>query len=254
MTKITSVLSGKGGTGKTFTVANLSLALQELGEQVVCIDTDINSANLATQLGHKPEGFTLDNVLKDEINALKAVSVHESGVMFIPASIPTTEEKISPDRLGKTIKNFAGFADQIIIDVPPGYDHGFHSSLEVSDEVLVVTNPEIQALQDSQKIVNKAEKNGTDVRGIILNKSTGILEEISEDEVEEKTDSQVLLNIPYREEILKSIHKKEPLTLDEHSPTGIQFKRLAAKISKKSYRPSWYSPIVRFASKIWGRK
>lgn len=250
MSEIISILSGKGGVGKTFTAANLSLAMQDLGEQVVCIDTDINSPNLAIQLGYKPKDYTLEDFLKDEVNPLKAISIHESGLMFVPPSLHLTDQGISQDKLEDMIEKFSGFGDRIIIDTPPGFKEGVEEVLKVSDRSLIVTNPEIQALQDAQKIVNKASKQSSKVEGIVLNKTEDIFEEIREGEVEKFTDSEILLKVPYTKEVRKSIYKNKPVVLDRHSEVGMKFKELAAKLSDKDFERPWYAGFGRFLKKL----
>lgn len=250
MSEIISILSGKGGVGKTFTAANLSLALQDLGEQVVCIDTDLNSPNLALQLGHKPKDYTIEDFLNDEVDPLKAINIHESGLMFIPPSLHLTNEGISQDKLGEMIEKFSGFADRIIIDTPPGFKEGLHEALKLSDRSVIVTNPEIQALQDAQKIVDEASSEGSKVEGIVLNKAEDIFEEIREGEVEKFTGSEVLLKIPYTKEVRKSIYRNEPIVLKRHSKVGMKFKELAAKLSGLKFKRPWYAGITDFLKKL----
>lgn len=250
MSEVISILSGKGGTGKTFAAANLSLALQHFGEQVVCIDTDINSPNLSLQLGNYPESYTLEDVLNDEVEGTKAISIHESGLMFVPASQHFMENKLSKDKLKTAIRNFSSFADRIIIDAPPGFGESFKSVLSVSDRILIVTNPELQALQDAKKIVEVVEKLDKRAEGVILNKLEDFPEETPVEEVERFLSSGVVLKIPQRQEVKKSIHRKEPLALDEHSKVGTYFKELASQLSGEEYKPKWYSPLIRFARKL----
>lgn len=250
MPEIISIVSGKGGAGKTFAAANLSLAFQSLGEQAVCIDTDINSPNLAIQLGHVPENYTFEDVLDEKVNPMKAISIHDSGLMFIPASLHLSEHEAERGRLADLIRNFSDFADRIIIDSPPGFGNTFSTSLDLSDRILVVTNPEVQAIQDAKKIVDEAERRGTPVEGLILNKSEEMLEELTPEEVESHIGSRVLMKIPYRKEVRKSVYTSSPVAMDKHSKIGSKFKWLAADLSGKEFKPPIHSPIVRFFRKL----
>ncbi|MFP4115775.1 MAG: P-loop NTPase [Candidatus Aenigmatarchaeota archaeon] len=253
MSDIISIVSGKGGTGKTITAANLSLALQEFGKQVVCLDTDLDSSNLGLQLGHTPDKNTLENYLRGDINELKAVNVHDSGLLFVPSSLHLTGDAVREDRLNKMIERFSGFTDHIVIDAPPGFNEGFYNSLKVSDRVLVVTNPEFQALQDVMKIAEEAGKHGTDIEGLVLNKLEGLNEETTQKEVETVTGLEVLQKIPYEKEVQKSVHRREPLVADPHSKVGHRFRELAARITGRKFEPPWYSGIVRNVKKLMGR-
>ncbi len=253
MTELISIVSGKGGTGKTFTAANLSLALQGFGDQVVCLDTDFDSPNLALQLGHIPEGHTIEDYLRGDINEHKAINVHDSGLMFVPSALHLSEETITEENIRDIADRFSSFADRIIIDSPPGFNEGFYSSLKASDRVLVVTNPEFQAINDVRKIAEEAEKHGAKIEGVVLNKMEGMLEEASKGEIEKTTGLDVIQTIPHHKEARKSIHKRSPVALDPHSKIGHSFRELAADLSDRKFRAPWYSGLVRGFKKITGR-
>lgn len=253
MSEVISVVSGKGGTGKTFTAANLSLALQNFGEQVVCLDTDLDSPNLAMQLGHTPEEHTFEDILKGDVNELKAVNVHDSGLMFIPSSLHLTDEEVSEKRIREMVDRFSSFADRTVIDAPPGFNEGFYSSMRASDRMLVVTNPEFQAIQDVRKIAEEAEQHDVDIEGVVLNKVEGMLEEASKEEIEKTTELDVIQTIPHHKEVRKSIHNMEPVASDPHSKIGHSFRELAADLTGKEFKAPWYSGIVRSLRKLKGR-
>ncbi len=253
MAEVISIVSGKGGTGKTFTAANLALALQNFGEQVVCLDTDLDSPNLALQLGHKPEDHTIEDVLKGNINELKAVNVHDSGLMFVPSSLHLTDDRVSEKRIKSMVDRFSEFADRTVIDAPPGFNEGFYSSMGISDRMLVVTNPEYQAIQDVRKIAEEAEKHGVDIEGVVLNKVEGMLEEASKEEIEKTTGLEVIQTIPHHREVSKSVHRMEPVVSDPHSKIGHSFRELAANITDRDFRAPWYSGIVRGIRKMTRR-
>jgi nitrogenase subunit NifH len=98
--------------------------------------------------------------------------------------------------------------------------------------------------------VEEAKKAGKNIEGMILNKSEDILEEFSVEEAENFVGSNVLMRIPHHKEVKKSIHRKEPIVVDEHSEIGDYFKKLASELTGREYRSKWYSPVVRFARKI----
>ncbi len=252
MSEVISIVSGKGGTGKTFTAANLSLALQQFGEQVVCLDTDLDSPNLALQLGHTPEDYTMEDILKGEVSELKAISVHDSGLMFVPSSLHLTGDRISEDRMKEVVDRFSGFADRMVIDSPPGFKEGFYSSMKISDRMIVVTNPEFQAIQDVKKIAEEADKHEVNIEGIILNKVEGMLEEASKEEIESTTGLEVIKTIPHHKDVLKSIHTMRPLVSDPHSKVGHSFKEIAANLTGNQFKSPWYSGLVRGFKKITG--
>lgn len=249
MSDVISVVSGKGGTGKTFTAANLAIAFQSLGEQAVCVDMDLDSSNLAMQLGHTPREHTLEDALSRKVNPIKAVSVHDSGLMFVPSSISLSERDPSEEEFQDLIENFSGFADRIVVDSPPGFGRSVRNILNSSDRSIAVTNPEVQAVKDVKKI-EKLSGGNTNIEGLVLNKVEGLLEEMSSEQVEKVTGMDVLLKIPHRKGVKRSIHNFEPLASDEYSKIGEKFKELASKLSGRDFEAPKHAPIVRILRKL----
>lgn len=250
MSEIISVLSGKGGTGKTFAATNLSLALQNLGSQVLSIDTDLDSPNLSIQLGHQPGDYTIEDILSDDANPLKAVHVHDSGAFIIPSSLSLSDDTFNSERVRNIVDKFSHFVDKTVIDVGPGFRDDFYNCLDISDKILVVTNPEHQALLDAKKISEEVEKKGKEVNGVILNKVENVRGELKSKEVENILDKEIIAEIPYHRKIKESVHSQDPLSLDEHNKIGIEFHRLASKISEHDYEPPLFPKFSKLMKKL----
>lgn len=250
MSEIISLVSGKGGTGKTFAAANLSLALQSLGSQVLTIDTDLNSPNLSLQLGHKPSDYTIEDILESKANPLKAVHVHETGAFVIPSSLSLTNQKFDSERIRNIVEKFSHFVDKTVIDMAPGFREEFYNCLDISDKILIVTNPEHQALLDAKKINEEVEKKGKEVHGVILNKVENVRGEIKTSEIESFLDNKILTEIPYNKKIRESVHAQKPLSLEEYSRIGIEFRRLATQLSDHNYNPPLFPKFSQILNKF----
>ena len=85
--RIISIMSGKGGVGKTVSAINLAMALKELNKDAVVIDADISTANVGIQLGFKNFPISLQDVLAKNKSLFSAINIHKSGLRVIPASI-----------------------------------------------------------------------------------------------------------------------------------------------------------------------
>jgi septum site-determining protein MinD len=234
--RVIAVVSGKGGVGKTVTTANLALALQEFGENVITIDGDPAASNLALQLNIYPSDDTsLQKVLEGKIDILRAITVHPSGLMVIPSSLSLQGKNIDSKKLRKILKNLKGI---VLIDSPPGVNKDVLSIIEASDEILIVTNPEIPAVADVIKLVQVIKSLGRekDILGIVVNKAEGWKYEVKDSEIEIATEVPIICKIPHDKETKKSIFMRTPIVkLNPYSKVSIEYKKLAAWLIGKYY-------------------
>jgi len=157
MTRVICVISGKGGVGKTTTVTNLGLALMRQKQNVIIVDANVTTPNLSLHLGIPFYPVTLHDVLKGA-NPRDAIYEHESGLKIIPASLKTDDLAESRvEHLHRVMLNLLGMADIIIIDAAAGLGKEALSAINVADEIIVVTNPEMPAVTDALKTIKVAE-------------------------------------------------------------------------------------------------
>jgi len=238
MKRIIGVLSGKGGVGKTTTCVNLGLALHKLGEDVIVVDGDLKNPNFGLHLGVFEYNTTLHDVIEREISLLEALHIHETGLRFIPAHISLQYLSVEPSNLKEV---FAEMNSNVFVDFPPGLDKIAIAFLEACDEALFVTRPHLPDLTDVLKAIEVAREIGVNIKGIVLNHVMGKGYEISKNEIEAISGTSVLHEIPWDENVLKSLAKKIPLVeMNPYSPAAIAFFELASKISGREYkRPSF---------------
>jgi septum site-determining protein MinD len=244
MTRVISVVSGKGGVGKTTIVANLGVVLAEMGVDTTVIDCNLTTPNLGFHLGMPIFPKNLHDVLKGKEKISDAIYEHDSGLKIIPAGLGIDDLKgIDPRRLSNALLGLYGTTDIVIIDAAAGLGREAVSAIENSDELLIVTNPELPAVLDSLKAYKLAESIGIKSFGVVLNRISGKRYELNEYEISNLIELPIVAKIREDENIRKSIAMRIPIVkYKPYSKTSYEIKMLAAKISGKTFKPEipWY--------------
>lgn len=233
MTKFIAFVSGKGGVGKTTSTLNVGQALASLGKEVVLVDANIVTPNLAIQLGFmNPEG-TLNKFLRKEKSLKEITYLHESGISLIPASPSLSEyQKTNPQKLHKIFDHLKNTADFVLIDAPSGLGYDVHQILKNTDEVVLVVNPTLSSVMDALKTIQLAKESNNTIAGVILNMSNGGKDELSAKEVESIIEYPLLANIKYHRKVRKATHQQMPLTyLYPRSKPAREFRKVAQHLT-----------------------
>lgn len=234
MRNIIGIFSGKGGVGKTTVAVNLGLAIHKLGEEVVVVDGDLKNPNFGLHLGVFDYDTTVHEVLENNLSLLEALHIHETGLRFIPAHLSLGYLHIDTTGLKKALEDFE---TRVLVDAPPGLDKATIDVLEACDEILIVTTPYLPDVTDALKTIEVARDMGIKVRGIVLNKVRREKHEITKEEIEAILGEEVLIEIPFDKNVLKSLAFKKPvIELNPYSPASIAFFELASKLSGKEYK------------------
>jgi septum site-determining protein MinD len=158
--RVITVTSGKGGVGKTTTTANLSAALATLNKKVVCIDADIGLRNLDLVMGVENRiVYDLVDVVEKRAKLRQALIKHKRypELYLIPAAQTRDKTAISPAQMVEITNELRPDFDFILVDSPAGIERGFRNAVAGADEVLVVTNPEVSAVRDADRIIGLVE-------------------------------------------------------------------------------------------------
>ncbi len=227
MTQIISVISGKGGVGKTVLVSNLGAYLAQKGKDVLVIDGNLSGANLGLHLGLiNSYPFSLNHVLKGKVSLNNAIYRHFLGFDIIPASLVDIE--VNPRRLKHVISNLVGVKDFIIIDSAAGIDQETKAAVESSDIVIIITNPELPSLVDALRAKKLADSYKKKIAGVVVNKIRNEKFEIDHKTIEEMLELPVITKIPEHKKVRESIAMKTPIvTYSPYSPPAIEIKKLA---------------------------
>ncbi len=157
MTKVVVVTSGKGGVGKTTTSANIAMGTAMLGHKTVAIDFDVGLRNLDLVMGcERRVVYDLINVTKNEAKLHQALirDKRVDGLYVLPASQTRDKDALDFEGVGRVIEELRGLDfDYIICDSPAGIEKGAQMAMYFADEAIVVTNPEVSSVRDSDRVL-----------------------------------------------------------------------------------------------------
>ncbi len=240
-----SIISGKGGVGKTVITANLGIALSKY-RRVIVLDADLAMANLSIVLGMKPK-VTLHDVLMG--SATVEDSIYDAyGVKVVPTGISLDGfEKSKPEDMFKVIREILENCDILLLDAPAGAERTTIIATMTSEDCIIVTNPDVSAITDATKSRIIAERLKTNVRGFILNRYKKEIK-IKPDKIEDVLRVPLLGIIP--EDPTVSIHQTEPFIVkDPYSPASKAIYNIAKQIihEEKNWEHSNSLKRIQFA-------
>ncbi|MFH7880634.1 MAG: cell division ATPase MinD [Candidatus Aenigmatarchaeota archaeon] len=240
--RLISIISGKGGVGKTTIAANLSVALSQLGFKVTAVDLNLTTPNLGFQFGYYLNEVGLHDILKNLDKLEKGIYIHPGGVRIIPGNLSIESlSGIELSNLDKIIYRLK--SDFVILDSAAGLGREALASLNIANDVLVITNPEITALTDALRLIKVAENINKNIVGVVLNRVGRSKNEIRKEEVERFLGYKVLVEIPEDKWVVKSVEEKIPvLYLNPNCRASIEIMNLAYAILGTNYRikpPFW---------------
>ena len=157
MAKIVVVTSGKGGVGKTTTSASFATGLALKGFKTVVIDFDVGLRNLDLIMGcERRVVYDFVNVIQNEANLHQALIKDKQceNLFVLAASQTRDKEALNQEGVGRVLQDLAGMGfDYIVCDSPAGIETGALMAMHFADEALVVTNPEVSSVRDSDRIL-----------------------------------------------------------------------------------------------------
>ena len=237
MTRLICVSSGKGGVGKTTVTSNLGAALTEFGADTIVLDANLTNPNLGFHIGIPLYPTTLHDVLKGDAHITEAMYIHDSGLRVVPAGLSVDDLRdTTPDNLSDVLLDAVGEPDFVLVDSAAGLGQESISAIEASDEVLVVTNPNLPAVTDALKTVDIAEETGTEITGVVLNMVKGHDSELDKEEVESMIGHEVIMEVPHHEKVEEALSVKKPVV--HHAPdhhVSERFKGVAADVAGLEY-------------------
>ncbi|WEL24635.1 FleN family ATPase involved in flagellar biosynthesis [Haloferax volcanii] len=218
MARVYAVASAKGGVGKTTSTANLGTTLAMAGHDVVVVDGDLGMPNLAGALGVDPDGATLHDVLMGEAAVETAVYDGPAGLSVLPGSnaleaFATANAK----ELEPVISTLEASYDIVIIDTGAGLSDDTFVPLKLADEVILVSTTEREALGDTEKTRQLADRIGADVVGVVLTRVDQ--SKPNADVVASLLDTGVIAVVPESPAIREALSTRDPVVV--HSPDSI---------------------------------
>lgn len=247
MSKVYVITSGKGGAGKTTTAVNLGAALNKFKEDVIIVDANLSTPNLGLHFGAPIVPVTLSHVLQDKADIEEAIYEHESGLKIIPSSLSLKDmHKINFSLMEKQAKQLKKLSNHIIFDSAAGLGEEARTAINIADEVIIVTNPNILSVTDSLKTIKLAEELGKSVRGIILTRVNNDKTEMSLENVKEMLETPILGIVPEDKAIAESlVRKNSVIHTNPRSKSAKAYQDIAAKLlGKKKKQESLYEKFL----------
>jgi septum site-determining protein MinD len=234
---IVTVTSGKGGVGKTTTTANIAVALASMNQKVVCIDGDIGLRNLDVVLGLENRiVYDLVDVVEGRCR-LKQAMIRDKRfpeLYLIPAAQTRDKSAVSPSDMIRLCDEIKSEVDWILIDSPAGIERGFRNAIAPSDSVLVVTNPEVSAVRDADRIIGLIESEEKGPARLIINRLNSEMvrrgDMLAPEDVLELLAINLIGIVPEDENVMIGTNKGQPVALDSKSKAGRSFNQIARRL------------------------
>lgn len=236
--QVVTVTSGKGGVGKTTAVANIAVALAADGQKVVCIDGDIGLRNLDVVMGLENRiVYDLVDVIEGRCRLRQAMIRDKRlpELHLIPAAQTRDKSAVSPSDMVRLCDELRSEVDWVIIDSPAGIERGFRNAIASADQVIVVTNPEVSAVRDADRVVGllEAEEKGTPT--LIINRLNPSLvkhhDMLSAEDVLDLLAIKLIGIVPEDENVIIGTNRGNPVAMEPKSRAGQAFRNIARRLN-----------------------
>src|SRR3990170_4607956 len=235
--KVVTVTSGKGGVGKTTATANLASALAAENLKVVCIDADIGLRNLDVVLGLENRiVYDLVDVVEGRCRLRQAMIRDKRlpELYLIPAAQTRDKSSVSPSDMLRLCDEIRPDYDWILIDSPAGIERGFRNAIAPADIILVVTNPEVSAVRDADRIIGLIEAEERGPGKLIVNRVRAEMvkrgEMLTTEDILDVLAVELIGVVPEDETVILSSNKGTPAVLDSRSKAGRAFMNIARRL------------------------
>jgi septum site-determining protein MinD len=244
LARIIVVTSGKGGVGKTTTSAAFAMGLADRGYKTVVIDFDVGLRNLDLVMGcERRVVYDFVNVIQGEANVGQALikDKRNPNLFILPASQTRDKDALTLEGVGGVLEKLAEEFEFIVCDSPAGIERGATMAMYFADDALVVTNPEVSSVRDSDRMIGilssksrRAEQNEEGIREFLLvtryaPERVQRGEMLSIEDVQEILSLELLGVIPESKAILNASNAGVPVILDRESSAGQAYGDVVAR-------------------------
>ena len=243
--KVITLTSGKGGVGKTTSAAALAAGLALRGHRTVVIDFDVGLRNLDLIMGcERRVVFDFINVINGDAKLHQALikDKRSDNLYVFPTSQTRDKDALKREGVERVLDELKESFDYIVCDSPAGIEHGAITALYFADAAIIVTNPEVSSVRDSDRIIGllaaksrRAERNEPPVtEHLLLTRYSPERvrrgEMLSLDDVKEILSVPLLGIIPESESVLRASNTGTPVILDPASPAGRAYDDAVARL------------------------
>jgi septum site-determining protein MinD len=269
MAKVLVVTSGKGGVGKTTSTAALGAALAQGGEKVVVVDFDVGLRNLDLVMGaERRVVYDLINVVQGDAKLPQALIRDKrlENLALLPASQTRDKDALTEAGVERVLGELRERFDWVICDSPAGIERGAQLAMRHADVAVVVTNPEVSSVRDSDRIIGlldsktqKAEAGEKIEKHLLLTRyDTGRAERgemLKVDDVLEILSIPLIGIIPESEEVLRASNVGAPVTINNPASAPARaYADAARRLRGETLQVSIPSDRRGLFGKIFGRR
>ena len=229
MAKVLVVTSGKGGVGKTTTTAALGAALAQRGDKVVVVDFDVGLRNLDLVMGaERRVVFDLINVVQGVAKLPQALIRDKrlENLWLLPASQTRDKDALTEEGVARVVTELRETHDWVICDSPAGIERGATLAMRFADTAVIVTNPEVSSVRDSDRIIGlldskteKAEKGERIDKHILITRYDPARaargEMLTIEDVLDILSTPLLGIVPESQEVLRASNIGSPVTVSD---------------------------------------
>ena len=269
MARIIVVTSGKGGAGKTTTSAAVAAGLAHKGHKTAVVDFDVGLRNLDLIMGcERRVVYDLVNVINGEAKLSQALIRDKrlDTLSILAASQTRDKDALTQEGVQAVIEELAQTHDYIVCDSPAGIEKGALMAMYFADEAILVTNPEVSSVRDSDRMLGllssktlRAEQGGEPVRcRLVLNRYDPLRvrrgEMLSLDDVLEILAIDLLGVIPESGAVLHASNRGVPVVMDSSSDAGQAYADVVARFLGEDKPQRFVAPPRRsFFARLFGR-
>lgn len=239
--KVLTVTSGKGGVGKTTLAANLGVALAVQGQRVVIIDADVGLRNLDVMMGLENRiVYDLVDVIEGRCRLRQAMVRDKrlSELFLLPAAQTRDKSAVQPEDMVRICDDLRERHDFILVDSPAGIEQGFRYAVAPADEIIIVTNPEVPAVRDADRVIGLIEAEEKGPARLIVNRirpdmvQRGEMLDIAD--VIELLAIDLIGIVPEDDSILSAANRGQPIAFsNDGSLAGRAFHNIASRLQGK---------------------
>lgn len=247
MAKVIVVTSGKGGVGKTTTSASIGMGLAREGFKTAVIDFDVGLRNLDLIMGcERRVVYDFVNVINGEANLKQALikDKREEKLSVLAASQTRDKDALNEEGVERVINELKEDHDYIICDSPAGIEQGAVMAMRFADEAIVVTNPEVSSVRDSDRILGilqsktrRAEAGESIVEHLLITRYAPERVDggdmLSVEDVQEILSVPLLGVIPESQAVLQASNTGTPVVMDEESSAGMAYSDAVGRLLGK---------------------
>lgn len=243
MAEIIVVTSGKGGVGKTTTSASFATGLALKGFKTIVIDFDIGLRNLDLVMGcERRVVYDIVNVVSGEANLKQAIIRDKNieNLYVLAASQTRDKDALSQEGVAKVLEELKQDFDYIVCDSPAGIEKGALMAMYYADSALIVTNPEVSSVRDSDRILGllssktqRAENGEAPVKEHLVitrysAKRVASGEMLGIDDIKELLGIPLLGIVPESKAVLNASNRGVPVVRDEKTDAGLAYQQIVS--------------------------